>query len=313
MRAPVTRSEPSPDDAATSRSRRGGHDKGRALSSREVNLSERTTFRIGGKALEFYAPSSVRELRLISLELAAEGKSPFFLGGGANTLFPDGEYTRPVISMERFRTITREENCLTVGAGVRLGTLIRTAVRAGLGGLEVFVGIPGTCGGAIRMNAGGAGSSFGERVVELGVMPRGGGPVERLNGNAVSWGYRTTDLRDCVILWAKLKLEPDDVSSLRKHAGRVMQRKAAAQPYSSPSAGCVFRNPQGYHAGELIDRFGLKGLSCGGAQISERHANFIVNANGRATASDVKSLVATVSEVIQRNIGVRMQTEVVIA
>ena len=91
------------------------------------------------------------------------------------------------------------------------------------------------------------------------------------------------------------------------------ERKAATQPYSSLSAGCVFRNPQGHHAGELIDRFGIKGLSCGGAQISEQHANFIVNANGRATASDVKSLVATVSEVIQRNIGVRMQTEVVIA
>ncbi len=144
-------------------------------------------------------------------------------------------------------------------------------------------------------------------------MPRGGGPVERLNGNAVSWGYRSTDLRDCVILWARLKLEPDDVRNLRERAGQFMLRKAAAQPYSSPSAGCVFRNPEGHHAGELIERFGLKGLSCGGAQISERHANFIVNATGSATASDVKSLVATVSDIIERNIGVRMQTEVVIA
>ena len=313
MPVPTSRAEFSFDDSQALASEERRPETGDALSPAYVRLSRWTTFKIGGRAREFYTPSTPGEFRILLGKLASEGKDPFFLGGGANTLFPDGEYTRPVISLERFRGVEVENDYLTAESGVRLETMISTAIRSGLGGLEVFVGIPGTCGGAVTMNAGGSGWSFGERVVELGVMHRRGGPVERIKGSEVSWEYRTANLRGYVVLWARLKLQRGDTAGLRQRAGQLMRRKLASQPLGAPSAGCVFRNPPGYHAGELIDRFGLKGLSSGGAKISERHANFIINATGSATASDVKALVARVSEVIEQNIGVRMETEVVLA
>ena len=277
-----------------------------------LNLSERTTFRTGGWTREAHTPSNEAELQSVLAQLARRGHTPFILGGGANTLFPDGEYGRPVVLTDRLDRLEFDGDSLVAGAGVRLNKLIQRAIAGGLAGLEVFVGIPGTCGGAVTMNAGGGGHAFGDLVSELGVVALDGSGSEVLRGRDVRWAYRTSNLNGYVVSWARLELSSSTRDALRQRAGDIMRRKAATQPISAASAGCIFRNPPGASAGELIERFGLKGLRCGGAQVSPRHANFIVNAGG-ASASDVRELVRQVSATVEESCGVRLETELVLA
>ena len=277
-----------------------------------VLLSTRTSFKIGGVAREYYAPTSIEELRTVLRALHERGARPFILGGGANTLFPDGELTRPVISTERLRGLSVDGRILRAEGGVRLNTLIQTAMHAGLGGLEGLIGIPGTAGGAVIMNAGGAGWSFGDHVAELGLLPLDGGPLIQLKSSDVRWGYRTSRLTDCVVAWVAMSLTPDSPERLRESSAAFMRKKVASQPLNMPSAGCIFRNPHGGSAGRWIDSLGLKGLSRGGAKVSERHANFIVNATGCARALDVLSLVEDVRSRVERHFGVRLETEIVV-
>lgn len=279
----------------------------------DVPLAPRTSFRIGGVAKNFYAPSSLEELREALREIHARGERPFLLGGGANTLFPDDAYERPVISTELLRGLSIESGGLRAECGVRLNALIQSAIRSGLSGLEGFVGIPGTAGGAVMMNAGGAGWSFGDRVVELGLIPLDGGPMEQVSGADVPWRYRSVDIGARVVAWVRLALAPGDPADIRQAAVDFMIRKAKSQPLRFPSAGCIFRNPPGASAGQWIESLGLKGLTRGGARVSERHANFIVNASGSARAGDVVSLIEEVRERVHRSYAFRLQTEIVLA
>lgn len=278
-----------------------------------VHLASRTSFKIGGVAREFYTPLAIEELREILQGLHERGDRPFLLGGGANTLFPDGEYSRPVVSTERMRRLTVDGTRVRAECGVQLNTLINTTIRAGLGGLEGCVGIPGTAGGAVMMNAGGAGWSFGDRIVELGLLPLDGGSLVVVEGKDVPWRYRSCGLSGFVIVHAVFDLVPERLDRLRERAIALMKKKAATQPLRMPSAGCVFRNPDSGSAGQWIDSLGLKGLSRGGAQVSERHANFIVNATGSARAADVVSLLEDVRGRVEQQIGVRLETEIVLA
>jgi UDP-N-acetylenolpyruvoylglucosamine reductase len=150
------------------------------VGARGVSLAGRTSFKTGGTAREFHAPATIEGLEAALSSCARRGVRPFILGGGANTLFPDGEFIRPVISTEKLRWLEVDGSALVAECGVRLNYLIQTACRAGLGGLEGFVGIPGTAGGAVMMNAGGGGWSFGDRVEELGLLPIAG-------SRAASW------------------------------------------------------------------------------------------------------------------------------
>jgi UDP-N-acetylmuramate dehydrogenase len=252
-------------------------------------------------------------LGLLLEELAARGERPFILGGGTNVLFPDEDFSRPIISTERLGGLEVCGNLVRAQSGVRLGWLFQTAIRHGLGGLEGFTGIPGTAGGAVMMNAGGGGWNFGDRVREIGLFPISGGPMIRVQGSEVEWGYRRTSLQDFVVAWVSLELEPDDSSRLRERAGAFLRRKIQTQPLGESSAGCVFRNPPGQAAAKLIEELGLKGLSSGGAKVSERHANFIVNATGKARASDVVSLVEDLRTRVARTFGIRLETEIVMA
>lgn len=278
-----------------------------------VLLSSRTSFKIGGSARELHTPTDLSQFQEVLRDCHLRGQRPFILGGGANTLFPDGEYQRPVISTEKLRDLKIEGNTLRAECGVRLNTLLQAALSAGLGGLEGFVGIPGTAGGAIAMNAGGAGWSFGDRVLELGLLPFDGGPLFRVKGSDVPWRYRSSGLSDVVVVWASFALTPDSPERLKNASVQLMRKKAAEQPLRLPSAGCIFRNPEGGSAGRWIDSLGLKGLSRGGARVSERHANFIVNATGRARAADVLGLLEEVRSRVERHFGARLETEIVLA
>jgi UDP-N-acetylmuramate dehydrogenase len=278
-----------------------------------VVLAERTTFEIGGEALEYYAPADVTELSEVCRFLASEGKRPQILGGGSNTLFPDGPFGRPVISTENLRSLRVEGNRISAGAGVRLEALIRCALDAGLSGLELLVGIPGSVGGAIAMNAGGGSHSFGDRAESIEAVEIATGKVLSIPGRSVRWDYRSAHLDGLVVASAVFLLEPGDTASLRLRARDWLKKKASLQPISAASAGCVFKNTSLGSAGMLIEKAGMKGAREGGAVVSHRHANFILNEDGRASASDVLALLEKVRDRVREVFGVELETEIVIA
>jgi UDP-N-acetylmuramate dehydrogenase len=277
-----------------------------------VSLAARTSFKIGGVASEYFAPRTLDELREVLACLRARGEAPFLLGGGANTLFPDGAFARPVVSTERLRRLEVRGTEVVAECGVRLNALIQAAIRSGLAGLEGFVGIPGTAGGAAAMNAGGSGWSFGERIRTIGLIPIDGGPPVARRGEDVRWGYRSAGLGGHVVGWVELDLAPARADGLRARARDLMLRKSRTQPLGAASAGCIFKNPPGASAARLIDELGLKGLARGGAKVSERHANFIVNATGAARAADVVALLEEVRGRVAGAFGISLETEIVL-
>ncbi len=277
-----------------------------------VFLSSRTSFEIGGEAREFYAPGSVEELQNLCLRLRREGKRPHILGGGCNTLFPDEPFERPIISTERLREITVLGNRLLSGGGVRMDVLIRTAMKAGLAGLEFFAGIPGTTGGAVVMNAGSSGHCFGERVTRIEAIQLQNGALVGLKGSEVNWSYRSARLDGLVITSVEIVLQPEGSAAIRQRARDLLRRKAALQPLSIPSAGCIFKNAEQAPAGVLIDQAGLKGAREGGAIVSPRHANFIVNESRTASAKDVMVLLERVRTRVHNMFGVHLETEIMI-
>lgn len=276
-----------------------------------VQLSTETSFQIGGLAGEFYQPRSVGELGTLLKGLGTQ--RPFLLGGGCNTLFPDGSFGRPIVSTTSLRRVEVREGTICAEAGVRIDSLTRTAIECGLGGLENLVGIPGTVGGATVMNAGGAGWNLGDHVREIGVLGLQDGALERIGGDEVPWGYRSWNVEGRAVAWVVFDLVPVPTAELRKRARELFRGKRRSQPLGAPSAGCVFKNPPGRSAGALIDSLGLKGLRRGGAAVSERHANFIVNGEGRASCADVLALIEEVRARVEKAFHVRLETEIVVA
>ncbi len=274
-----------------------------------MQLSELTSIKIGGSAAEFCVPQTLEEFSQVLGDL--QGRDPFLLGGGCNTLFPDAEFSRPVISTAKLRNVEIDGTSVYAEAGVRIDLLIRQAITAGLAGLEGLVGIPGTVGGATAMNAGGHGGSFGDSLVELGLLPLDGSPLVRMNGSDVSWGYRSWNLEGYAVGWVRMELAHADEKELRGRARDYFLKKSRSQPLAQPSSGCVFKNPEGDSAGAIIERLGLKGLRHGGAIVSERHANFILNENGEASASDVLTLIQQVRERVHAECGIWLETEIV--
>lgn len=279
---------------------------------RGVILSHCTSFRIGGEAREFYVPENVEDLQDLCLHFHRQGRLPHILGGGCNTLFPDARFLRPLISTERFREIQVEENRIHAGGGTRMDFLIRTAIQTGLGGIEFLAGVPGTAGGAVMMNAGSCGQSIGERVARIVAVRLRDGERVMIPGEKIDWGYRSAGLEGLVVTSVELLLEPDDPERLVLRARDLLRKKARHQPLSTPSAGCVFRNPEEAPAGALIDQVGLKGARQGGAVVSPRHANFILNESKTARALDVTLLLQRIRERVQEMFDVRLETEIVI-
>ena len=198
---------------------------------------------------------------------------------------------------------------LVAGAGVTLGNLVRNAFKNGYTGLEFAVGIPGTLGGAIFMNAGTAEEWIGSIVSSVLVYDPDRGLV-RLAGDQIDWGYRSSGLgAGLVILEAELRVTRGNTSHIRARMEGISKRRTRTQPQNLPNAGSIFRNPEGASAGQLIDSLGLKGLSVGGAQVSEVHANFIVN-NGSATAADVIALIQEIRAKVKESYGFELQTEI---
>lgn len=274
-------------------------------------MKRHTTFRIGGPADFFLLPSTVDEVRGI-LEICREEELPYFiLGNGSNLLVSDKGYRGVIIQLYRnFSNISVEGNEICASSGALLSQIAAAARNASLTGFEFAGGIPGTLGGAVFMNAGAYGGELKDVLKEAVVMTEQGEiltlPVEKLD-----MGYRTSRIKKAgyLVLEARLVLEQGDMDKIRDITKDLTEKRVSKQPLEYPSAGSTFKRPEGYFAGKLISDAGLKGFSIGGAQVSEKHAGFVIN-TGNASAADVTALTDEVKNRVQKQFGVMLELEV---
>ena len=275
-------------------------------------LAKYTSFRIGGPAELMVFPSNRDELQT-ALRCAAEaGEKPRILGAGTNILAPDEGVRGLVVCLrDTFMGLTLlDDTHIEAMSGMTLAKTAMFAARNGLSGLEFAHGIPGTVGGAIYMNAGAYGGEIRDVAIETEFM-RLDGTVERVSGQAQGFGYRTSAFqgREGVIVSAVFALKPGNEMEIREKIYELNRRRRDSQPLELPSAGSTFKRPKEGYAAALIDQAGLKGFTVGGAQVSEKHAGFVVNRGG-ATAADVLRLIDVVRERVLQASGIELEPEV---
>ena len=275
-----------------------------------VPLAPFTWLKIGGPAEFFAEPATHDELSTLVKRCWQEQVPVHILGGGSNLLVREEGVAGLVLRLTAplFAEIKATGNVVKAGAGARLGHVISTSVREGLGGLETLVGIPGSVGGALHGNAGGRGGDVGQWTARATVMTRAGELIHRSRHDLV-FAYRQSSLDELVILDAEFQLEPDDPNELTKRMQKQWIVKKAAQPLSHQATACLFKNPRGMSAGMLIDQAGLKGHRVGAAEISERHGNFVLAHEG-ATSQDVLGLIEVVQGRVAERLGVDLETEI---
>jgi UDP-N-acetylmuramate dehydrogenase len=286
----------------------------------EEPLARHTYLKVGGPATAFVSPPDAAALQLLIRWCAAGRHRWLIIGGGSNLLVRDGGFEGIVISLSRCLKDIRSaaagsDFLVTAQAGVKLAVLCRYCIENGLAGLNFALGIPGTVGGAVVMNAGTARGWMADVVESVGCLQPDGSRV-RFERRELDFSYRclswkqertSTALEAPIVVDGSLRLHPDSPRRLAAEAEEILKSRAAKQPVRQPSAGCFFKNPaRGPTAGELIQRAGLKGRRIGGAEVSPRHANFIVNRGG-ATASDILALM----ELVQRHVAEKFAVELV--
>ena len=273
-------------------------------------ISNYTTYKVGGKVRAICYPKGEEELiKLVSL-LKEKGIKYFVLGNGSNVLFSDKLYDGIIIKLDNFNKINIDGNIITVGAGYPLVKLSNDAMRNSLIGLEFANGIPGTVGGAVFMNAGAYGEDMSKIVLSARVLTSDG-KIKELTQKQMKFSYRTSMLQehlDYVCIEAKLKLESGNREEIEAIMKERREQRRATQPLNFPSAGSVFRNPDGMYAGKLIDDMGLKGYTIGKAKVSEKHANFIIN-TGNAKAADIKRIIDLIKQKALIKYGIRLRVE----
>lgn len=275
-------------------------------------LAPLSSFRIGGTARLALFPQTKAQL-LTCLDLARRENIPFeVVGNGSNLLFPDGVYTGLMIFTRNLRAAELTGDTVTAEAGVPLPALAVEALRAGLSGLEFAQGIPGTVGGGVFMNAGAFGGCMADVTAWSEWYDCESGETGRFEGDSQRFGIRTSIYereKRYILLGAGLKLRADDPNAIRARMEDFRDRRRRTQPIELPSAGSIFRHPPGAYAGRLIEDCGLKGTRIGGAEVSAKHAGFIVNMGG-ATAGDVADLIALIRERVERQTGYRLECEI---
>ena len=276
----------------------------------QVPLADRTWFKLGGPAQFFAEPTSIEELKAVVERCRDENLHARLLGGGSNVLVRDEGVAGMVISLAdpSFSRITISGHKATIGGGANLANAITMTVCAGLAGLEPLVGIPGTVGGALHGNAGTHGGDIGQWASGASVMTRGGEIVQRDRSDLV-FAYRQSSLDELVILEATFELEEEDPVEITKRMQKQWIVKKANLPMAHENTGCIFKNPRGMSAGMLIDQCGLKGEHVGGAEVSQRHANFFIAHSG-ATAKDVLQLIDVARNRVAERMGVELETEI---
>jgi UDP-N-acetylmuramate dehydrogenase len=279
---------------------------------RGVPLADETSLGIGGTTDELL----LRQYDTIPdvMRLLADERIPHrFLGGGTNVLVADGELPWVALHLPVSHPGMRAEgNAAYVDASADLGGMVTFCAKHDLGGMEGLIGVPGSVGGALRMNAGAYGTQIGPHVREIELYRAATGRIEKLRGNDIRFDYRHTSFApDDVMLRVKLELPSKPYREILAGIKMCNEKRRSSQPLNQKSAGCIFKNPQGGSAGKMIDELGLKGHRTGDAMVSDRHANFFVNA-GRATCSDMLKLMDEVRDRVRSAYGIELENEVIV-
>lgn len=273
-------------------------------------LSDHTTYKVGGKAICAVVPDDEKRL-IILLDYLKENNIKYkVLGNGSNVIFNDSGYNGVIIKLDNFNNLKIIKNRITVGAGYPLNKLAIRVSRLGLAGLEFAAGIPGSVGGAVYMNAGAYKSDIGYVLTSIKVLTPNY-EIKTMYNKDLDFHYRTSFLqknKDYICLEATFILTKGDSSEIMELIDERKKRRIETQPLEYPSAGSVFRNPEGDFAGRLIEEIGYKGKSIGGAKVSEKHANFIIN-NGNATGEDIKKLINEIKEKVKEKYNIELKVE----
>lgn len=275
----------------------------------QESLAPHTWFRLGGRAEFFAEPTTREELQTLVRRAKAEGLPIRVLGGGSNVLIGEAGVKGVVLHLGApcFGQIEVKGASVRAGGGAKLGHVVATAVREGLAGLESLVGIPGTVGGALHGNAGSRSGDIGQWTAAATVMNVAGDLLTRPRDELV-FAYRESSLDELVILEADFALDKDDPVELTKRMQKQWIVKKASLPLGHQPTGCIFRNPRGMSAGTLIEQAGLKGARVGGAEVCDRHANFIV-VDDKATSQDVIRLIDHIRTRVHERLGIELETE----
>jgi UDP-N-acetylmuramate dehydrogenase len=283
-------------------------------------LAPLTTFHVGGAAEWLADITSEAELRALVVDARDAGVPLTMIGGGSNVLVADAGVRGVVVRLRLVSIDQPDEATVRAGAGVTINGLVRWTIGRGCAGLEAWAGTPGTVGGAIYGNAHWGGENIGDHVREVRLVTREGA-ISDVPASAMGFGYDTSRIQHTreLVVSASFRVARGDVATLRDRARASLHYRKATQPLALPSAGCIFQNPSASDhlpegmprsAGALVDRAGLKGVAQGGARISDRHANFIVN-DGGATADDIRTLIERARVAVRERFGVELRDEIV--
>jgi UDP-N-acetylmuramate dehydrogenase len=279
---------------------------------RDFPLGKMTTFGVGGPAEYFIRPRTDEELRDVLDRCRKEGLDVRVVGRGSNILVRDEGVKGAVIQLdeESFGRIAFEEDLCRAGAAAPLPQVVGAAARQGMAGVECLVGIPGSVGGAVRMNAGGAFGDIGQTVERVKVMS-GDGQTFYREREDLAFAYRRSNIAARFVLEVELRLMPDSPRAIKDRLKKIWIIRKNTQPMTAASAGCTFKNPRQVSAGLLIDQAGLKGLTAGGAAVSRKHANYIVVKDPEhATAADVEALIDQVRKTVGERFQINLELEI---
>lgn len=279
---------------------------------RDEPMAKHITFRVGGAADLFITVNNVAELRTVLGILTEENAEHFLIGNGSNLLFTDEGYRGAVVKLDgEFGAIRAEGNKIYAGASSLLSRVAQVALENSLAGMEPVSGIPGSIGGAIFMNAGAYGGEMKDIVESVKLVSCDGSEEFELSNSELDFGYRHSGIQEsgAIVTEVVIALPSGDKEEIRANMLDFMERRNSKQPVNFPSAGSTFKRPVGGYAAALIDQAGLKGTSVGGAEVSEKHAGFVINKGG-ATATDVLELMKLIQKTVYDNSGIMLEPEV---
>lgn len=276
---------------------------------KNIYLKDYTSFKVGGPADIFVIPSK-KEALSKALTLINQTKIPvFILGSGSNIIVSDKGYRGIVIYMGKFNKLDRNDNIITAETGISLNRLTKRARDAELEGLEFASGIPGSLGGALYMNAGAYGSEMKDVVKNVLTVDHQG-KFSKIDAENLNLSYRNSLLqkKDLIALQAEIELKQGDINEITAKMKELNRKRVEKQPLNWPSAGSIFKRPENDYAGRLVETANMKGKSIGGAQVSKKHAGFIIN-KGNATAQDIKDLIELVRKKVYEISDIWLETE----
>ena len=278
-----------------------------------VKIANRTSYKIGGVADYFSKPKNTDELKEVVAWAKRENVEIFTLGRGTNILLSDSGFSGLIIDTSNINFIRWNENEVVTGTGQLLHTLVMDLVNNGFCGFENLAGIPGSVGGGVIMNAGAFGTEISENIISVSALNLDTLKTELFLSENLEFGYRTSFFKNKNYIITEIKFrfkKSEDIDTTQKKVADILKRRKVKQPINLPNCGSVFKRPKGNYAGTLIEECGLKGFRVGGAMVSEKHANFIVNIDN-ATANDVRAVVVAVQKKVYLKRGIKLDPELI--